>query len=228
MNRLLQGDVGSGKTVVAVYAMLTCVARGHQAALMAPTEILARQHAETLAGLLQASRVRHVLLVGGLPQKQRGSALEDIAAGRVDVVIGTHAVVQQDVRFARLGLVIVDEQHKFGVRQRAALRHGQQSPHYLVMTATPIPRTVSMTLFGDLDVTTLREMPPGRQEIRTYLVEPANQPRWWNFVREKLRAGRQLTSLPRWSTNLKTCPRPAWPKPSSDSRTASCRRFAWE
>ena len=191
MNRLLQGDVGSGKTVVAVYAMLTCVARGHQAALMAPTEILARQHAETLAGLLQASRVRHVLLVGGLPQKQRESALEDIAAGRVDVVIGTHAVVQQDVRFARLGLVIVDEQHKFGVRQRAALRQGQQSPHYLVMTATPIPRTVSMTLFGDLDVTTLREMPPGRQEIRTYLVEPANQPRWWNFVREKLRAGRQ-------------------------------------
>ncbi len=191
MNRLLQGDVGSGKTVVAVYAMLTCVARGHQAALMAPTEILARQHAETLAGLLQASRVRHVLLVGGLPQKQREAALEDIAAGRVDVVIGTHAIVQQDVRFARLGLVIVDEQHKFGVRQRAALRQGQQSPHYLVMTATPIPRTVSMTLFGDLDVTTLREMPPGRQEIRTYLVDPANQPRWWNFVREKLRAGRQ-------------------------------------
>jgi ATP-dependent DNA helicase RecG len=191
MNRLLQGDVGSGKTVVAVYAMLTCVARGHQAALMAPTEILARQHADTLSGLLQASRVRHVLLVGGLPQKQREAALADIAAGEVDVVIGTHALLQEDVRFARLGLVVIDEQHKFGVRQRAALRQGQQSPHYLVMTATPIPRTVSMTLFGDLDVTTLREMPPGRQEIRTYLVEPANQSRWWNFVREKLRAGRQ-------------------------------------
>jgi ATP-dependent DNA helicase RecG len=188
---LLQGDVGSGKTVVAVYAMLTCVARGHQAALMAPTEILARQHADTLSGLLQASRVRHVLLVGGLPQKQREAALADIAAGEVDVVIGTHALLQEDVRFARLGLVVIDEQHKFGVRQRAALRQGQQSPHYLVMTATPIPRTVSMTLFGDLDVTTLREMPPGRQEIRTYLVEPANQSRWWNFVREKLRAGRQ-------------------------------------
>ena len=107
------------------------------------------------------------------------------------MVIGTHAIVQEDVRFAKLGLVIIDEQHKFGVRQRAALRQGEKSPHYLVMTATPIPRTVSMTLFGDLDVTTLREMPPGRQEVRTYVVTPGEQPRWWNFVREKLRAGRQ-------------------------------------
>ncbi len=191
MNRLLQGDVGSGKTVVAVYAMLVCVAAGHQAALMAPTEILAQQHADTLADLLRASRVRHVLLTGSLNQKQREAALADITAGRVDLVIGTHAVVQNDVRFARLGLVVIDEQHKFGVRQRAALRQGENSPHYLVMTATPIPRTISMTLFGDLDVTTLREMPPGRQEVRTYLVEPENQARWWHFVRGKLRAGRQ-------------------------------------
>ena len=191
MNRLLQGDVGSGKTVVAVYAMLLCVARGYQAALMAPTEILARQHAETLAGLLRASRVRYLLLVGGLTAKQREAALAEIAAGEIDLVIGTHAVVQEDVRFAKLGLVVIDEQHKFGVRQRAALRQGEQSPHYLVMTATPIPRTISMTLFGDLDVTTLREMPPGRQEVRTYVVEPAEQARWWHFVREKLRAGRQ-------------------------------------
>jgi ATP-dependent DNA helicase RecG len=191
MNRLLQGDVGSGKTVVAVYAMLACVARGHQAALMAPTEILARQHAATLSGLLRASRVRYLLLVGGMTPKERQAALDDIAAGRIDLVIGTHAIVQEDVRFAKLGLVVIDEQHKFGVRQRAALRQGQQSPHYLVMTATPIPRTISMTLFGDLDVTTLREMPPGRQEIRTYVVGPAEQGRWWHFVREKLQAGRQ-------------------------------------
>jgi ATP-dependent DNA helicase RecG len=191
MNRLLQGDVGSGKTVVAVYAMLLCVARGFQAALMAPTEILARQHAETLDGLLRASRVRHLLLVGGLTAKQRESALAQIAAGRIDLVIGTHAVVQRDVQFARLGLVVIDEQHKFGVRQRAALRQGERLPHYLVMTATPIPRTVSMTLFGDLDVTTLREMPPGRQEVRTYIVEQSDQARWWHFVRDKLRAGRQ-------------------------------------
>jgi ATP-dependent DNA helicase RecG len=191
MNRLLQGDVGSGKTVVAVYAMLLCVARGHQAALMAPTEILARQHAETLGELLRASRVRYLLLVGGMSAKERESALAEVAAGRIDLVIGTHAVVQEDVRFAKLGLVVIDEQHKFGVRQRAALRQGEKSPHYLVMTATPIPRTISMTLFGDLDVSSLREMPPGRQEVRTYVIEPNEQPRWWNFVREKLRAGRQ-------------------------------------
>ncbi len=191
MNRLLQGDVGSGKTVVAVYAMLLCVARGHQAALMAPTEILARQHAETLSGLLRASRVRYSLLVGGMTTKERESVLAEIAAGRVDLVIGTHALLQEDLRFAKLGLVVIDEQHKFGVRQRAALRQGETSPHYLVMTATPIPRTISMTLFGDLDVTTLREMPPGRQEVRTYVVQSSEQDRWWNFVREKLRAGRQ-------------------------------------
>jgi ATP-dependent DNA helicase RecG len=107
------------------------------------------------------------------------------------LVIGTHAIVQEDVRFAKLGLVVIDEQHNFGVRQRAALRQGEKSPHSLVMTATPIPRTVSMTLFGDLDVTTLREMPPGRQDVRTYVVGPAEQPRWWQFVRDKLRAGRQ-------------------------------------
>jgi ATP-dependent DNA helicase RecG len=191
MNRLLQGDVGSGKTVVAVYAMLVCVARGYQAALMAPTEILARQHAATLAGLLRASRVRYLLLVGGLTARERETALAQIEAGEIDLVIGTHAIVQEDVRFAKLGLVVIDEQHKFGVRQRAALRQGEQSPHYLVMTATPIPRTISMTLFGDLDVTTLREMPPGRQEVRTYVVGPAEQGRWWHFVRGKLQAGRQ-------------------------------------
>lgn len=191
MNRLLQGDVGSGKTVVAVYALLLCVARGHQAALMAPTEILARQHAQTLAGLLRASRVRNLLLVGGLAPKERDEALAAIAAGDIDLVIGTHAIIQQDVRFARLGLVVIDEQHKFGVQERAALRRDRQSPHYLVMTATPIPRTISMTLFGDLDVTTLREMPPGRQPVRTYVVDEAMQAKWWHFVREKLRAGRQ-------------------------------------
>jgi ATP-dependent DNA helicase RecG len=191
MNRLLQGDVGSGKTVVAVFAMLASVARGYQAVLLAPTEILARQHARTLEGLLHASRVRHLLLVGGLSTRQREDALADIAAARVDLVIGTHAILHEKVQFSRLGLVVIDEQHKFGVRQRAALRQGNRSPHYLVMTATPIPRTITMTLFGDLDVTTLREMPPGRQVVRTYVVEADAHARWWSFVREKLRAGRQ-------------------------------------
>jgi ATP-dependent DNA helicase RecG len=191
MNRLLQGDVGSGKTIVALYAMLVAVAHGKQAALMAPTEILARQHADTLAGLLEASRVKWALLTGGLSKSERTSLLEQAANGELDVVLGTHAVVQDDVRFKDLGLVVVDEQHKFGVRQRAALRTGDLAPHYLVMTATPIPRTLGMTLFGDLDFSTLRELPAERQPVNTYLVEADQQQRWWAFVRDRLREGRQ-------------------------------------
>ena len=191
MNRLLQGDVGSGKTIVALYAMLTAVAHGKQAALMAPTEILARQHADTLAGLLEASRVRWALLTGSLAKGERTELLRQAAAGDLNVVLGTHAVVQDDVRFAQLGLVVVDEQHKFGVRQRAALRSGDTAPHSLVMTATPIPRTLGMTLFGDLDFSTLRELPAGRQPVSTYLVEPDQEAKWWSFVRDRLREGRQ-------------------------------------
>lgn len=192
MNRLLQGDVGSGKTAVALYAILLCVANGYQAALMAPTEILARQHARTLHKLLEASRVRHRLLVGGVLEAERTQVLADLAAGKIDVVIGTHAIIQDQVEFAKLGLVVIDEQHKFGVRQRATLRRGDAAPHYLVMTATPIPRTVSMTLFGDLDISILRDMPPGRQPVSTYLVEPDQRMKWWDFVRNKLREGRQV------------------------------------
>ncbi|MEN1678878.1 MAG: ATP-dependent DNA helicase RecG [Planctomycetota bacterium] len=191
MNRLLQGDVGSGKTVVAVYAMLLCVARGCQAALLAPTEILARQHAATLDKLLTASRVEHRLLVGGQREAERREILEGLASGRVGVAIGTHAVLSEGVKFAKLGLAVIDEQHKFGVKQRAALRSDEHSPHYLVMTATPIPRTMSMTQFGDLDVSILRDMPPGRQPVKTYLVEEGQRERWWNFVRERLREDRQ-------------------------------------
>ncbi|TWU22638.1 ATP-dependent DNA helicase RecG [Bythopirellula polymerisocia] len=191
MNRLLQGDVGSGKTLVALYAMLVAVAHGKQAVLMAPTEILARQHADTLAGMLEASRVRFAVLAGGTAKSEREQILADIAAGEINVVLGTHAVIQDAVKFKDLGLVVIDEQHKFGVRQRAALRQGDMSPHYLVMTATPIPRTVTMTLFGDLDISTLTELPGGRQPINTYLVEPDQQTRWWQFVRDRLREGRQ-------------------------------------
>ena len=191
MNRLLQGDVGSGKTIVALYAMLVAVAHGKQAALMAPTEILARQHAETLTGMLEASRVRFAVLAGGMAKRERAELLEKIATGEIEVVLGTHAIIQENVRFNELGLVVVDEQHKFGVRQRAALRQTDQSPHYLVMTATPIPRTLTMTLFGDLDVSTLTELPDGRQPVNTYLVAPDQQDRWWQFVRDRLREGRQ-------------------------------------
>jgi len=191
MNRLLQGDVGSGKTVVALYAMLLAVAHGTQTALMAPTEVLARQHALTLNRMLAQSRVRRAQLTGGLTPKQRAALLEQIAAGEVDLVVGTQAIIQDDVRFARLGLVVIDEQHKFGVRQRATLKQAGPDPHYLVMTATPIPRSVTMTLFGDLDVSTLRDSPPGRQKVHTYLTDESKRQRWWDFFRTKLREGRQ-------------------------------------
>ena len=193
MNRLLQGDVGSGKTVVAVYAMLLAVAHGFQAALMAPTEVLARQHALTLERMLAASQVRRAQLTGGLTTAQRTALLQLIAAGEVDLVIGTQAIIQEDVSFAKLGLVVIDEQHKFGVRQRAVLKGKAvpDDPHYLVMTATPIPRSVTMTLFGDLDVSTLRDSPPGRQKINTYLANDEQRAKWWDFFRRKLREGRQ-------------------------------------
>ena len=195
MNRLLQGDVGSGKTVVAMYAMLLAVAHGYQAALMAPTEILARQHLQTLSTALAASKVRLALLTGSLTPAERRETLEKIAAGEVDVVIGTHAVThavaKSGVEFKKLGLVVIDEQHKFGVRQRAALKKAGVDPHYVVMTATPIPRTVGMTLFGDLDVSTLREPPPGRQPVHSYLAADDQRMRWWHFFRQKLDEGRQ-------------------------------------
>ncbi len=191
MNRLLQGDVGSGKTIVALYAMLVAIAHGKQAALMAPTEILARQHAETLSEMLTASRVHFAVLAGGTSKADRARLLEGILSGEINVVLGTHAIIQDDVQFKELGLVVVDEQHKFGVRQRAKLRQDDHSPHNLVITATPIPRTVTMTLFGDLDVSTLKELPKGRQPVSTYLVEPGQEQRWWGFVRDRLREGRQ-------------------------------------
>lgn len=191
MNRLLQGDVGSGKTVVAVYAMLLAVAHGAQAALMAPTEILARQHYHTLSRLLSASQVRLGLLVGSLAAPARQQVLDEAAGGQVQILVGTQALVEADVRFHALGLVVIDEQHKFGVRQRAELRDSGLRPHYLVMTATPIPRTIAMTLFGDLEVSTLREGPPGRQNLHTYLPPAEDRPKWWEFFRRKLREGRQ-------------------------------------
>jgi len=191
MNRLLQGDVGSGKTVVATYAMMVCVAQQHQAVMMAPTELLARQHFETLTRMLRNSQVRIALLTGGLNAADRRTLLIDIAAGEVDIVVGTQAIVQSGAVFRKLGLVVIDEQHRFGVRQRAALKQAGLDPHYLVMTATPIPRTISMTVFGDLDVSSLKETPAGRQPVRTYLVGPDKEDRWWEFVRKKLREGRQ-------------------------------------
>jgi ATP-dependent DNA helicase RecG len=191
MNRLLQGDVGSGKTVVAQYAMLLCVAHGFQAALMAPTEVLAQQHARTLERSLAASRVRIALLTGSLTKTQRDQTLAHIAAGEIDLVIGTQALLSSDVVFRDLALVIVDEQHKFGVLQRAKLRTDAAQPHYLVLSATPIPRTIAMTAFGDLDLSTLREKPPGRAAVHTYTIPAEELPAWYKFVNQKLDEGRQ-------------------------------------
>jgi ATP-dependent DNA helicase RecG len=190
MNRLLQGDVGSGKTVAAVYAALVAVANKAQAAIMAPTEILARQHYQSMERFLHGSRVRRQLITGGLTGKKRQELLETIKSGQVDIVVGTVALLQEDIEFANLGLVVIDEQHKFGVHQRAMLRKGH-SPHCLVMTATPIPRTLAMTAFGDLDVSVIRHSPPGRGEVLTRWVQPPNRRDAMEFIRQRLRAKKQ-------------------------------------
>jgi ATP-dependent DNA helicase RecG len=194
MQRLLMGEVGSGKTVVALYAMLRALESGFQAALMAPTETLAEQHAATLNRLLGAEAIPFSLLTGATPAPVRRDALDKLASGELGLVLGTHALIEPAVRFARLGVCIVDEQHRFGVEQRRALdSKGVEgmAPHVLHMTATPIPRTLSLTVYGDLDITALRELPVGRRAIETRLVEDAERPRAYEFLRGQLRAGRQ-------------------------------------
>lgn len=191
MNRLLQGDVGSGKTVVAAAAVVVCAGGGHQAAVMAPTEILAEQHYLTFRRFLEPVGVRVVLLTGGMRRSEREAVLAEVARGEADLVVGTHALLQEDVVFDRLALVVVDEQHKFGVAQRAALRAKGHEPDVLVMTATPIPRTLALTLYGDLDMSVLDELPPGRQPVRTYHRFPDRRDRVYEFVRQQVQAGRQ-------------------------------------
>ncbi len=192
MNRLIQGDVGSGKTVIAAAALVLCVQGGYQGALMAPTEILAGQHYLTLKPLLEPLGIRVALLVGGLEKDQREEVLEGIACGEVDIVIGTHALIQEDVTFARLGLVVVDEQHKFGVMQRARLRQKGFYPDVIVMTATPIPRTLALTLYGDLDLSLLDESPPGRTPVVTYWRRSSSRSKVYAFCREQVQQGRQV------------------------------------
>jgi ATP-dependent DNA helicase RecG len=208
MHRLLQGEVGSGKTVIAVRAMLQVVDGGGQAALLAPTEVLAQQHYRSISALLgpfaQAGQLggaeqatRLALLTGSLGAAARRKALLDAASGSAGIVIGTHALLEENVQFADLGLVVIDEQHRFGVEQRDALREkaGDGRPHVLVMTATPIPRTVAMTVFGDLEVSTLTELPAGRQAISTHVVPAAERPRYlertWERITEEVAKGRQ-------------------------------------
>ncbi len=195
MNRLLQGDVGCGKTVVAVYAMLAALAdssKEYQAAVMAPTEILAEQHYLTLQSLLEKARVRTALMTAGAGAAARKENLRRLAAGEVDLVVGTHALIQPDVEFRNLALVVVDEQHRFGVEQRLALRRKGPPPDVLIMTATPIPRTLSLAYFGDMDVSIIREMPPGRRPVGTALYMPADWGMAFQDARAELEAGRRV------------------------------------
>ncbi len=192
MRRLLEGDVGSGKTVIALLALVKTVENGYQGAFMAPTEILARQHFAKFTEMLNNTGIRVGLLVGSLTAKTRRETLEKIAAHELDIVIGTHAVIQDDVRFAALGLAVTDEQHRFGISQRAALdKKGEHSPDVLIMTATPIPGTMTLTVYGDLDVSRIEHLPPGRQPIRTFVRENDRRQLIYEFVKKEIEAGRQ-------------------------------------
>ncbi|MCG6957200.1 MAG: ATP-dependent DNA helicase RecG [Gemmatimonadetes bacterium] len=192
MNRLLQGDVGSGKTVVALFAMLLAVEGGSQAALMAPTEILAEQHARKVRAMVEPLGLDVVLLTGSLGAAERRAALGALTSGGAKLVVGTHALIQEGVEFHRLGLVVVDEQHRFGVRQRMALAdHGDVRPDILIMSATPIPRSLALTLYGDLDLSVLDELPPGRTPVRTALRPPSRRESVYRFVDEEVEKGRQ-------------------------------------
>jgi len=191
MNRLIQGDVGSGKTIIAVLASLKAVINGYQSVLMAPTEILAEQHFISISQLFLPLGIRLCLLKGGLSKKEKDEILNGIKKGIYDIVIGTHALLQDNVEFKNLGLIITDEQHRFGVRQRALLSQKGSNPDVLVMTATPIPRTLALILYGDLDVSVIDELPPGRKEIKTYAVDGNMRDKVYRFVVQQIKEGRQ-------------------------------------
>ena len=195
MNRLLQGDVGSGKTMVAVLSALIAIGNGYQTCIMAPTEVLARQHYANITKYLAGTGVRCELLIGSVTKAARRPVHEGLRDGSVGIIIGTHALIEDEVKFKNLGLAIIDEQHRFGVEQRAKLwakGSGGIPPHVLVMTATPIPRTLAMTFYGDLDVSVIDEMPPGRKPIQTMLVGEGKRPALYNFLRKEIASGRQV------------------------------------
>ena len=193
MNRLLQGDVGSGKTLVALMSMLIALDNGYQTCMMAPTEILAEQHLKTIMDFLHGMEIRVALLTGIVKGKRRQEILDGLLDGTVQILVGTHAVIEDTVQFARLGMVVVDEQHRFGVAQRAKLwSKSQNPPHVLVMTATPIPRTLAMTLYGDLDVSVIDELPPGRKPVVTQHVFDRSLPSLYDSIRKQIRQGRQV------------------------------------
>lgn len=191
MNRLVQGDVGSGKTIIALLAMFKAWKAGYQSVMMAPTEILAQQHYDSISSFFAKYNIRSELLVGSLSNKNKEKILEDLKEGKIDVLVGTHAVIQEKVEFNNLGLAITDEQHRFGVKQRAILSKKGKSPDVLVMTATPIPRTLALILYGDLDISIIDELPPGRKKIETYAVGFSIIDRVHNFVKKQIKEGKQ-------------------------------------
>ncbi|MFI3323055.1 MAG: ATP-dependent DNA helicase RecG [Rikenellaceae bacterium] len=193
MNRLLQGDVGSGKTVVALLSMLIAIDNGYQCALVAPTEILATQHLESISKMVEGLDIRVELLKGSTRKRERRVISEGLESGDIDILISTHAVFEDSVQFSNLGLVIIDEQHRFGVEQRSKMwRKSEMPPHVLVMSATPIPRTLAMTLYGDLDVSIIDELPPGRKPIRTMMMNDGRRDELFGFMRKEIAAGRQI------------------------------------
>ncbi len=191
MNRLIQGDVGSGKTVIALMSMLRAISSGYQATMMAPTEILASQHYESITNFLKGMDIRVDLLVGSLKKKEKEKVLEKLKSGETDILIGTHAIIQEGVYFNKLGIAVTDEQHRFGVKQRSALSDKGLNPDVLVMTATPIPRTLALILYGDLDISIIDELPPGRKEIETFSVGFNIMDRINGFIKKQLNGGRQ-------------------------------------
>ncbi len=221
MNRLLEGDVGSGKTAIAVYASLLAIAHRWQVAILAPTEILAEQHYARICQYLAGSKVRHGLLTGATGAKVRRDLLGAAGSGKLDILVGTHALLEENVAFDKLGLVIVDEQHRFGVRQRAIMRGKGYAPHYLVMTATPIPRTLAMTLFGDLDISIVDQMPPGRQPVRTRLVSQADETAAFKFVASRIAEGEQAFVVYPLISESEDLPIRQPPRSSTGSRSST-------
>lgn len=191
MQRLLQGDVGSGKTIIAILSLVKTVENGYQGAFMVPTEILAMQHYQVLIGLLSQHKIKVGMLVGSLKKNEKEAIVLALANGNIDIIVGTHALIQENIQFNNLGLVVTDEQHRFGVRQRALLQEKGISPDILVMTATPIPRTMTLTVYGDLDVSLIKELPPGRKPIKSFLRTPDKRSLIYQFVLREIEKGRQ-------------------------------------
>lgn len=194
MNRLIQGDVGSGKTIVAFLALITAALNGYQGALMAPTEVLARQHFEQLKETLEKNNIDlcPVILVGSMTVKEKRMVYQDIESGTADVIIGTHALIQDKVKYKNLALVVTDEQHRFGVRQREAISGKGSRPHTIVMSATPIPRTLAIIMYGDLDISIIDELPAGRRPIANCVVGKDYRYNAYNFIEKQVAQGRQV------------------------------------